>query len=262
MSYNIYKNVLKMINMPYYRGLILDNPEIKEKEFISQININNHIEVKCRKKEEIMKAGSTIIFYITTDNSGITRTVVEFKKLMDKIPNKIKDIYIINNKDFSQQVYNTIAILYPQYNVMKLNSSTFEYEWPKHMLVPKHEIISNNEYNEFAKYLTIVNPINLPNILMNDAQCIWIGAMPNDIIKITRNSIIGESITYKIVIGPLSYKIKSDYNPEIIKIQEAQRKKDARKIVITQEDIKRNKKNKNIKKINSNIKIKLKTKKK
>ena len=31
MSYNIYKNVIKMITLPEYRDLILDSPELKEK---------------------------------------------------------------------------------------------------------------------------------------------------------------------------------------------------------------------------------------
>ena len=260
MSYKIYENVIKMITMPEYRGLELDSSKIKIEEFYNTIHIDNYIIIKCGKKEEEEKKvqDSTIAFYITAINSGITRTIIEFKKLMNKVPNNIKYIYIINEKEFSQQVYNVISLLYSQYIVMKLNNNTFETERPKHMLVSKHEILTQDEYNNLIKYSTIVNPLNLPKIRLDDTQCIWIGAESGDIIKITRRTIIGESTNYRVVIGPISNKIKSVYNP--ISIDKKDKKNES--IVITKKNIIDKKAKRSVNKKNSEIikKIKLKSK--
>ena len=200
---------------------------------------------------------STIAFYITAINSGITRTIIEFKKLMNKVPNNIKHIYIISEKEFSQQVYNVISSLYSQHIVMKLNNTMFETERPKHMLVSKHEILTRDEYDNLIKYSTIVNPLNLPKIRLDDTQCIWIGAESGDIIKITRRTIIGESTNYRVVIGPISNKIKSVYNP--ISIDEKDEKD--KSIVITKKNIMDKKAKRSVNKKNSEIvkKIKLKS---
>jgi len=262
MSYKIYKNVIKMITFPEYRGLILDSSELKESMFTSTIHLNNCVLIKCREKTDKLsgKDISTIAFYITSSNSGITRTVIEFKKLMNKVQKGTKCIYIISDKDFSQQVYNTMSLLYPQYTVIKLGNTMFEDERPKHMLVPKHEILTEDEYNKLVRYSTIVSPLNLPKIRMDDTQCIWIGANPKDIIKITRHTIIGESINYRVVIGPISHKIKSDYNPKFMMEQEIEKNLN-KKIIITKEDIVNKKKEKNIKKMSHEFKMKIKPKK-
>jgi len=252
MSYNSYKNVIKMITLPEYRGLVLDSPELKENTFYSDIHLINYVIVKCREKDDKL---STTAFYITKNNSGITRTVVEFKKLMNKVQKGIKCIYIISNKDFSQQVFKTMLAMYPQYIVMKLNNAIFEDERPKHILVPKHEILSSDDYYQLVNHLTIVDPLNLPKIKINDTQCVWIGANSGDIVKITRHTIIGESINYRIVIGPMSNKIRFEYNPEFEKHQEQKEENIKKKIIVTKDDIT---KRKNRKKKVPNITIKLK----
>ena len=140
---------------------------------------------------------------------------------------------------------------------MKLNNNTFETERPKHMLVSKHEILTQDEYNNLIKYSTIVNPLNLPKIRLDDTQCIWIGAESGDIIKITRRTIIGESTNYRVVIGPISNKIKSDYKP----ISSDEKDEKNKSIVITKKNIIDKKAKRSVNKKNSEIvkKIKLKS---
>ena len=74
-----------------------------------------------------------------------------------------------------------------------------EFDIQKHMLVPKHEIMTEEEIsNEFSdadydfKYL--------PNIKVNDPVAKSIGAEPGNILRITRESqTAGVFITYRIV---------------------------------------------------------------
>lgn len=68
-----------------------------------------------------------------------------------------------------------------------------------HKLVPPHRIISKDEEEALIKRERI-NRSQLPKILKTDVACIIIGAVPDDIIEITRyNENSGLDITYRIV---------------------------------------------------------------
>lgn len=70
----------------------------------------------------------------------------------------------------------------------------------KHMLVPKHEILTLEEKEEvLAKYR--VKPYQLPWIKASDPAAIAIGARPGDILRIIRESpTAGKYISYRYVI--------------------------------------------------------------
>jgi len=242
----------------------MDDSELNKKDFYNKIYIDKFVLIRCHDSDASLAKDKKIIgFYITHVESGITRTVSEFKKLMSKVPKDIKDIYIISDKDFSQQVYNTIKFLFSNYYVMKLNNIIFEFEVPKHMLVSKHEILNDEECKNVQKNLTIINRLNLSKIRMDDPQCIWIGAKPKDIIKITRFALNGESINYRVVVGPVSLKVKNDYNPDFVNPKQYNLGSNG-KIIITRENIIRTKEEKERKSLIKKNKqqIKKKTKKK
>jgi len=57
----------------------------------------------------------------------------------------------------------------------------------EHKLVPNHEILSDKEKKELLEKFDI-EPEQLPKILDTDSAIISIGAVPGQIIKITRES--------------------------------------------------------------------------
>ena len=69
-----------------------------------------------------------------------------------------------------------------------------------HILVPKHEVISEKEKNEiFEKYN--LSSDQLPKILVGDPVCKAIGAESGQILKITRKSHTAEQATsYRFVV--------------------------------------------------------------
>lgn len=75
-----------------------------------------------------------------------------------------------------------------------------EFDVRRHVLVPKHEVLSENEVGELLKRYKI-QPHQLPLIKSSDPVAKAIGAKPGDILKITRTSpTAGEAIAYRYVI--------------------------------------------------------------
>ena len=69
-----------------------------------------------------------------------------------------------------------------------------------HELVPKHEILSNEEVEELLKKYRI-KPYQIPRIKASDPPAKMIGAKPGDIIRIIRKSpTAGRSVAYRYVI--------------------------------------------------------------
>ena len=75
-----------------------------------------------------------------------------------------------------------------------------QFDIMKHMLVPYHEILSENEKKEVMKDFSIT-PDQLPKILNTDPVCISIGAQPGQIIRITRKSHTAtKAVAYRLVV--------------------------------------------------------------
>ena len=76
-----------------------------------------------------------------------------------------------------------------------------QFDIQDHMLVPKHEIMTENEISdEFSN--VDYDFKNLPKIKSNDPVVKAIGAEPGNVLRITRESqTAGEFITYRIVEG-------------------------------------------------------------
>ena len=200
-----------MISLPKYRNMTLENTNvISEKTFTSDINIDGYISIKCKKKEN--KIFDTV-FYILQKNSHIIKIVAEFKKHMNKISKNIKYIYLINNLEPSQQIIRLIKQY--NFNISILKHRVFIFEIPTYIEAPKHEILNSDEIDVLIKDLNLIDELKLPDIKIDDPQCIWIGAESTDIIKIHRNSINGISLYYRIVLGKTQEKIISFYEHKI-----------------------------------------------
>lgn len=75
-----------------------------------------------------------------------------------------------------------------------------EIDVKKHELVPKHELLSEEEKKELLKRLG-VKLSDLPKIRISDPAIKNLGAKPGDIVKIYRKSpTAGESIYYRVVV--------------------------------------------------------------
>lgn len=75
-----------------------------------------------------------------------------------------------------------------------------EFDIRRHVLVPKHEILSKEKAREILERYKI-RPYQLPLIKSSDPAAKAIGAKPGDILQITRNSpTASKAIIYRLVI--------------------------------------------------------------
>jgi len=203
--YTIYNNVVKMITEPEYRNLTLLDNRLSTKEFENLIQNDKYIRMQAKDTANV-----TTIFYLLHYDSDIVRKFQEFKKILNKVPKDVKQIYFISNKGFSSQNYRMVTSLRKKLNINLISHEIFALESPKHVLVSKHRILNKNEVSELFENLSLLTELMLPKILDSDPQCVWIGAKPLDILHISRNNINGESITYRLVVGTTSKKITSE----------------------------------------------------
>jgi len=84
-----------------------------------------------------------------------------------------------------------------------------------HILVPKHELLSEKEKKELLKILGI-KPEQLPKIRADDPIAKEIGAKVGDIVKIIRKSpTAGVSIAYRYVVPPTVVKVEEEREEEV-----------------------------------------------
>lgn len=73
----------------------------------------------------------------------------------------------------------------------------------KHVLVPKHEIVPEEQHEALLNSLYVTNKTQFPRISYSDPIVRVLGAVPGDILKITRASpTAGEAILYRTVTYP------------------------------------------------------------
>ena len=77
----------------------------------------------------------------------------------------------------------------------------FKINISKHIIVPKHTIVSKENRNEvLQKYFTKIE--NLPRILREDPMAKYIGALPNDLIEIkVYNETSGFTTQYRLCVN-------------------------------------------------------------
>jgi DNA-directed RNA polymerase subunit H (RpoH/RPB5) len=96
-------------------------------------------------------------------------------------------------KDGSDKERRKLRVSFFSINMLVINPT-------KHVLVPKHEIVPSEYHKELLESLYITSKAKMPEIKFHTdpiARCI--GAVPGDIVKITRPSqSAGESIIYRV----------------------------------------------------------------
>lgn len=156
----------------------------------------------------VSNTGEYIIAMDIFENKVIIFFILDMKVSVKRVKS-IKEM-IISNDD----VYKCLIIIYKQtitsfakqfivsdinMTVQTFSESELAFNITKHMLVPKHELLSDNEKKGIlSKYKT--QPKHFPILPMSDPVSRYYGYLHGDVIKVTRPSInTGYDVIYRVV---------------------------------------------------------------
>ena len=153
---------------------------------------------------------SRMMNYVTivgVDRDDVPTTIV-LTNFNSSVPNHKKNFVSMVNAIGTKIIlvsYRLLSSSIAEYaKISKINIETYTYnkfvtDMTKCPYVPKHEIMSSDEVAEMLKF-RYKKITDLPGIMQDDTQVIWIGAQVGDVIKITRFSeVTGLSVVHRVV---------------------------------------------------------------
>lgn len=163
-------------------------PPIDEPTFKTEVCNKNYIVIPCDDVAYVMLSSISEVFQKTAKFVDLWNAIGKPKMMI---------IFAIRSRP-------------PKFNIKKSareKSIKFVYhpldlisvDMRKVQGIPRHEICSDEEYAELEKFY--INKENMPKILENDPQALWINAKIGQIVKIINVSeIAGTAISYRLVI--------------------------------------------------------------
>ena len=184
--YNSRKNLLEILEergfsvANYSNFSITDVGILAENNQLDMLLENAAIKKKIYVKYYVTKLIKPQNIYDIVEDLFHLESILEKKDdLMIVIKDEPNDTLLENIKDIwvTDQIYiSLVNIKRLQFNILK------------HVLVPKHTILNENEKEIFMKKYNVLNNSQIPDISYFSPVAIVIGLRPNDIVKIERNS--------------------------------------------------------------------------
>ncbi len=213
--YMIYSNIHSFYE---YRNLYPLSPMKEQESFIKMIQKDKYMilpsvpkkyietsdgQIDKQKLEnaENMRLVVILLVYPGTECENKQANMI---KIINKITYNFTEVLVITPIKISAGVSKKLKSLSvdtdKSYKLYKSFTYTlFNTVLPNHILVPKYEILNEEQIDELKKWY--IDPNTLPKILENDPQMVWLGAKVGDVIKFTLPSEITiESVQYCIVI--------------------------------------------------------------
>lgn len=104
-------------------------------------------------------------------------------------------LLVLDNVKLTAAAKNDIMAYFPSYIFESFESTNLQFNITKSNLVPKHEILSNEETEKFLKKFNIAKS-EMPKILYDDPVARYLGMLPGQICKITRISENGGKLKF------------------------------------------------------------------
>ena len=173
----------------------------------------NSLKMEVNKKESNDSKKCVVIYRLNRIKASITRFINDItdEESEDYIPNiESAEIYVILLEPVNTSTTNTIDVFHNaalnaytnKIRIAFFQADTLVNDPRAHILVPKHELMVKEDIPPLKKALNIQSISNLPFIRFHqDIQGRLLGAVPGDVIKITRPSpSSGVEIVYRVCV--------------------------------------------------------------
>lgn len=193
--YKVRKTIIEMLHDRNYtvsdEEKNLNYSDFSEKFYENQINFEGTYKDNDDK---------LILIYFFLENKTFgKKDLVGLKTLVNEkyVDKDLNIIIVLQDKPTSQ--INKEILIEDYKNIEIFLVKNLLVNVTKHIFVPKHEILSQEEGKKILEKFKCTR-LQLPKILSSDAIAKYYGMKPGQICKITRNSnITGESIYYRLV---------------------------------------------------------------
>lgn len=209
-QYDQYINIRKAFLNPEYRGMETSDPELKYDDFSKNMIAQKYILIKCKYPASFRRPeqrGKHLFVVLARVDSEFHNRSKELIYLLDKLStvpeaksNESIDLILITKELLKKRTIKKMKE-YDQFRCTNILSVRFSIELPKANLCSRHEIVPIEEIKKLAEecYIQIDR---LSYLSEDDAQNIWIGGLPGEVVKITRPSLMaGIAITYRYITG-------------------------------------------------------------
>lgn len=171
------------------------SPLLDINTFRSNIQVNKYIRIECMNNE---LTKPVLIYLLLNNDKKNDINSQELKHLLAKIKDP-SDVILVSSNKFKSHPQKVITS-FKHLRVKTYLHENFDLIIPEGPLCYKHRILSHDEIKILLNKELCCSLINLPKILLEDVQCIWIGAEVGDVVEITMISDITlETIQYKVV---------------------------------------------------------------
>lgn len=200
--YAVYTNINKLLyNRGYFKDPKVD--EIKTPEELWKIPREDLcIKTRTRPDAKIQRP-NLIVFFSDEDKIGI-KPIRAYKAEM--IENDIQHAIIVVKNGITPYVKTNMQIeIKEPYNIEIFMENELLIDKTEHILVPKHELLSQEERAEFLEKYNLTGQtsktLHIPKILSSDPISRYYGLKTGDIVKISRLSeTSGIYVNYRVVV--------------------------------------------------------------
>lgn len=195
-EYTIYNNLFEYLNIIKFQPL--DDEEGKKRkdkgDFIKTLQFYSYVKIKA-----VNAAGDIMYVFLLSDNSFVTKSM-EFKKLLNTIPERVVQLVIISSEGIKTPVKKFLT----KYDKKKLSIKDLRYDHfkidpRKNSLVPLHRLCTDDETRKVMQDNKVDNLSMFPIIRKSDPQVLWSGGNVGQLVKIIRHTVVGEVLYYRVI---------------------------------------------------------------
>jgi DNA-directed RNA polymerase subunit H (RpoH/RPB5) len=201
-EYTIYINLLKWTDIIGFRPVLEENSDNniikKEKtDLIKTLQFYSYVKIKAVHKEN----NNSIMYIFLVSDSALVSKSLEFKKLLNTIPEKEAQLVIVSKDGIKTPVKKFMSkYTKKKLTVKNLLYANFKVDVRDNIMVPAHSLCTLEETQKVMKDNKIENLAQFPQIKKSDPQVLWVGGKPGQLVKIIRKDVTGEVLYYRIIV--------------------------------------------------------------
>lgn len=187
---NVYKSRTNILDILKLQGYDVTDYETFSINEIDAMLTNNQLDMLVEK--ETTKQKSYIKYYSSKQiRPNILDEIIEDLYFIENILEKKDNLIIITDDEPNDSILTKVKYLYDHDGIFVIIHSIkrLQYNMLDHNLVPKCDVLSNEEKDQFMKKFNIKNNSQLPEISRFDPQALVMCIRPGDVTKFTRKSI-------------------------------------------------------------------------